>query len=121
MADHYNDQGRRSDKKSKPQGRGADAGSRMNSAARRRRRKRRSALLRPLVYLIMIAVMAAGISVFFKISHIEVKGNTRYTAEEIISASSLQQGDSLFFVNSFRITNQIFSALPYVDEATISK
>jgi cell division protein FtsQ len=62
-----------------------------------------------------------GISVFFKISHIEVKGNTRYTAEEIISASSLQQGDSLFFVNSFRITNQIFSALPYVDEATISK
>jgi cell division protein FtsQ len=69
----------------------------------------------------MVAVMAAGISVFFKISHIEIKGNIRYTAGDIIAASGLKEGDNLIFINAFQISNKIFRQLPYVHEATISR
>lgn len=87
----------------------------------RRRKRRRSVLFRLVVYIIMAAVMAAGISVFFKISRIEVTGNIRYGADEIIAASGLKEGDNLIFINAFQISNKIFGQLPYVDEATISK
>ena len=90
-------------------------------AARRRKRKKRGIIFKPLAYLLMIAAMAIGIGVFFKISHVEVAGNTMYTSDEIIAASGIRTGDSLFFINNFQATGHIIDSLPYVDEATFSR
>lgn len=92
-----------------------------NRAVSKRRKRRRGVLLRPFAYLIMIAAMLAGISAFFKVSNITVAGNQRYTPGEIISASGIENGESLFFINTFKATGKLFSALPYIDEAKITR
>lgn len=69
----------------------------------------------------MIAAMLAGISVFFKVSNIVVEGNGRYSAEQIILSSEIEIGESLLFINTFKATSKLFSTLPYIDEAKISR
>ncbi len=69
----------------------------------------------------MIAAMLAGVSVFFKVSNIVVEGNDRYSSEQIIFSSGIKTGESLFFINTFKATSKLFSTLPYIDEAKISR
>ena len=64
---------------------------------------------------------AGGISVFFKVSNIIVKGNSRYSSEQIILSSEIEIGESLFFINTFKATSKLFSTLPYIDEAKINR
>ena len=87
----------------------------------RRTRKKRNALFAPLSFLIICAALVFGLSVFFRVSTIEVEGNSLYTAEEIIEASGIEQGDNLFFINRFTAISRIFSKLPYVEKAVINR
>ena len=87
----------------------------------RRTRRKRNALFAPLSFLIICAALVFGMSVFFRVSTIEVEGNALYTAEEIIEASGIEQGDNLFFINRFSAISRIFSKLPYVEKAVINR
>ncbi len=87
----------------------------------RRTRKKRNALFAPLSFLIICAALVFGLSVFFRVSTIEVEGNSLYTSEEIIEASGIEQGDNLFFINRFTAISRIFSKLPYVEKAVINR
>ena len=58
---------------------------------------------------------------FFRVSTIEVEGNSLYTGEEIIEASGIEQGDNLFFINRFTAISRIFAKLPYVEKAVINR
>ena len=87
----------------------------------RRTRKKRNALFAPLSFLIICAALVFGLSVFFRVSTIEVEGNSLYTGEEIIEASGIEQGDNLFFINRFTAISRIFSKLPYVEKAVINR
>ena len=87
----------------------------------RRTRKKRNALFAPLSFLIICAALVFGLSVFFRVSTIEVEGNSLYTAEEIIEASGIEQGDNLFFINRFTAISRIFAKLPYVEKAVINR
>ncbi len=87
----------------------------------RRKRKKRNALFAPLSFLIICAALVFGLSVFFRVSAIEVEGNSLYTSEEIIEASGIEQGDNLFFINRFSAISRIFSKLPYVEKAVINR
>ena len=52
--------------------------------------------------IIMLAVVAAivfGVAIFFKVTTIEVQGNTLYSAEDVIAASGIEPGDNLLLVN----------------------
>ena len=59
---------------------------------RRARRPRRPSggrgrsLLQPLIFLLICAALVLGMSVFFRVSKIEVVGNSIYTAEEVVEA-----------------------------------
>ena len=86
-----------------------------------KRRRKRSALFAPLSFLIICAALVFGMSVFFRVSGIEVEGNELYTAEEIIEASGIEHGDNLFFINRFSAISRIFSKLPYVEKAVINR
>ncbi|HHU23335.1 MAG TPA: FtsQ-type POTRA domain-containing protein [Clostridiales bacterium] len=93
----------------------------MGQAGPRKRKKKKNPLYTPLSFIIICAALTFGMSVFFRISTIEVVGNNIYTQEEIIEASGLEKGDNLFFVNRFKAISRLFSKLPYVAEASIAR
>ena len=94
---------------------------------RRARRVRRPSagrgrsLLQPLIFLLICVALVLGMSVFFRVSKVEVVGNSIYTAEEVVDASGIGKGDNLFFINRFSAASRIFSKLPYVDKAKVTR
>lgn len=69
--------------------------------------------------IIMLAVVAAiifGVAIFFKVTTIEVQGNSIYSAEDVIAASGVEVGDNLLLVNKATTAGNILAALPYVEE-----
>ena len=96
-------------------------------AARRKKRGRRNRgrfgfLYKLLSAAVIVAAIVAGCAVFFRVENIEVSGQSAYTAEQIISAAEVEQGDNLFFsINKFKVMRQVLSRLPYVDEISVSR
>ena len=82
------------------------------------RRRRR---YNPLPFILVCAAMIIFISFLFRVSTIEVTGSTMYTDEEIISASGIQVGDNLFFINRSSAASGILSKLPAVDNALVER
>ncbi|MCQ2420243.1 MAG: FtsQ-type POTRA domain-containing protein [Clostridia bacterium] len=74
--------------------------------------------------IIMAAVVAAlifGVAIFFKVSIIEVQGNSIYSTERILEASGLEVGDNLLTVNKATTAGSIKAALPYVESVSIAR
>ena len=78
-------------------------------------------ILQPLIFLLICAALVLGMSVFFRVAKVEVVGNSIYTAEEVVEASGIGTGDNLFFINRFSAASRIFSKLPYVDKAKVTR
>ena len=89
-------------------------------AGRAKKRKKRGVLFAPLAFLLVIAALVLALSVFFRVAKVEVEGNERYTDEEIVDASGIEQGDNLFFINRFAAMSRINAKLPYVESAVIN-
>ena len=68
-------------------------------AAGKARQVRSSALGKLLIMLAVVAAIVFGVAIFFKVNTIEVQGNSVYSADQIIEASQIQQGDNLLTVN----------------------
>ena len=88
-----------------------------------------------IVFLVLCAVIAGGIVLFFHmrktaletpgngfltVREIIVKGNTRYDNNAIIAYSGIVKGQSAFRVNKVRAAEQITAAFPYIDGLQIS-
>lgn len=76
---------------------------------------------RPLTFFLVIVAIILVMSVFFKITKIEVRGNSLYSAEEIIAASGIEEGDNLFFINRIAAGSRVVVKLPYVDSVKIDR
>lgn len=63
---------------------------------------------------VLVAVVVACV-VFFRVNNIEVVGNKRYTALEVIEASGIQMGDNLITMPKSRVASSILNKLPYVE------
>ena len=87
----------------------------------KRQRRRRTALYVPVCILLIIFAVLFGMNIFFKVEEIDVIGNSKYSAEEIIAASGISMGDYLFLVDRNEAGISICNALPYVDEVRIKK
>ena len=70
-----------------------------------------------LIFLVAILV----ISLFFRVSEIEVINASDYTDQEIIVASGIEEGVNLFFVDRFSAASMIFADLPYMDTISIRR
>ncbi len=75
----------------------------------------------PLVFFVVVVAAIFVMSVFFRVSDIQVEGNTHYTDEEIIRAIDIEQGDNLFFFDRFGTISRVFAKLPYVEEVTVER
>lgn len=94
---------------------------RRNRNRRRRRRGRFGFLYKLLSALLIFAAILTGCVVFFRVNRIEVYGQSRYTQEEIVEASGVEQGQNLFLINKPQLVDRVLTHLPYVDELSISR
>jgi cell division protein FtsQ len=86
-----------------------------------KRRKRGAVVYTPIAVLLIGIILIFGISVFFRVSVIDVTGANRYSAERILSASGLKKGDNLIFVDAGAAANKVAKTLPYLNEVVIEK
>lgn len=74
-----------------------------------------------LLFVLMIITLAIlSMTVFFNAETIEVTGNTRYTAEELLEKGDLKIGQNLFRLDKFEVIDRM-KTLPYVKEVTIKR
>jgi len=88
---------------------------------KRSRQRRSGVLFKVFAVLITAVAILLAMSVFFKISRIDVAGAESYTEEEIIKASGIEVGENLFFVDRFGAASHIFADLPYIDTVTVTR
>lgn len=87
----------------------------------RRRRGSFGFLYKLLSTLAICGVIVTALTLFFRVDTIIVTGEERYTAEEIITATGVEQGDNLFLLNKWDVDKNIKKALPYVEDTRINK
>ncbi len=74
-----------------------------------------------LSFLVICAALVLGMSVFFRVSSIEVVGADRYTQEEIVAASGVEEGDNLIFLNREAVAARVYAKLIYIGEVKVSR
>ena len=75
----------------------------------------------PIMFFLVIVSVIFVMSVFIRVSDIQVQGNVHYTDEEIIQAIDIEEGDNLFFFDRFAALSRVFAKLPYVREVTVER
>lgn len=91
---------------------------------KKRRRRRGRQTLNYMFFSIVGAIVLAILcyTVFFRVYNIEVTGDTsRYSAGEIITASGIQQKDSLFSVTQNSVNTAVLGRMPYVSGINVGK
>ncbi len=84
-------------------------------------RKKRGGIRIFVLCVLVIAALVLGITMFFKIGGIQVEGEIRYTAEEIIEKSGIKKGDNIFTINPAESERKIKEAFPYVENVEIKR
>ena len=84
-------------------------------------RARRRAFSGPLMFVVVVVAAIFVMSVFFRVEDIQVVGNSHYSAEEIIRAVDIEEGDNLFFFDRFAAVGRAFSKLPYIEAVTVER
>ena len=74
-----------------------------------------------LCLVLICAAILAAVTVFFKVKKVIVSGESRYSAEEVLEAAGIAEGENLFFLNKAAITNRIFRDRPYLDTVSIRR
>ncbi|MBO4832148.1 MAG: FtsQ-type POTRA domain-containing protein [Oscillospiraceae bacterium] len=91
-------------------------------AGRERTRRRRSSGLIVFLTILFIAVIGiVGAAIFFRVSEVEIEGESRYTDEQIISASGIEIGDSMLMLRGGPSEEAIKSEMPYIGNVSIEK
>ena len=83
--------------------------------------RRRSSYSAPVVFVLVVLGIIFVMSVLFRVSDIQVEGNTHYTDAEIIRAIDIEPGDNLFFFNRFAAFARVYSKLPYIENGSVER
>lgn len=89
---------------------------------RKKRNKFRKVLIWFAVAIVLISVMVVlSLTVFFHIESINVNGNERYSAEEILAQCTINAGENLFLADTDSAADRIEQSLPYIYNAEITR
>lgn len=93
------------------------------TASERARRRHRRLIVFYLFtfFMVILAAVALSLTVLFRIDTIEVSGNTRYSSEQVISASGIRSGENLFLADTKHAGAAIAKKLPYIGAAQVSR
>ena len=91
------------------------------NSRRKKKYKRRRKTMVYLILLLFVCVVCLVLSttVFFNTNEIKIVGNSRYTAEQVVTASGVKNGDNLLRMNKEKIKSRIISELPYASDVRI--
>lgn len=73
------------------------------------------------IMLALVAAVVFGVAVFFKVSRVEVQGNSLYSAEQVVQASGIETGDNLLTLNKATVAGNIITQLPYVEKVSVGR
>ena len=86
---------------------------------KQRRKSRSASIFVPVSALLILIITVYGVSVFTKANVIEVNGASKYSVEEIVTASGFVRGDNLLFMDTRTAERNIQTILPYISEVSI--
>ena len=87
---------------------------------RTKRCKRNNVLIRASIASVVFVIgIVLSIFIFFKVGRIEVVGNEKYSAAQVIEASGVELGDNLFAPTAAGIQRKFDHSLPYVKSVTL--
>lgn len=92
-----------------------------NKRRRYRRRRHFGFLYKLLAAVALLVALVMGATVFFRVEEMVVAGNVRYSAQQVIDATGILQGDNLFGMNKFDTARQIRRQLPYIEGVNIRR
>ena len=78
----------------------------------RRRQLQASPWFGPMSFVLICISVVVAMSIFFRVSRIEVEGNEDYTDEQIIEATGIDTGDNLFFLNRIGAVSSMLARFP---------
>ena len=102
----------------------ADFAAEARERALRRRKHHRHVLAVFYFFLFLVVFGTAAVlslTVLFKITDISVVGGSRYSAQQIIEASSIKTGDNLFLIRAKEDAQAVRRKLPYIGSVKISR
>ncbi len=74
--------------------------------------------------LILVVTLVIGfivsVTVFFRVDSVQILGDTRYSASEVIKSSGIGIGENLFLCSGNNINNNIRKKLPYVSSVSVA-
>lgn len=69
----------------------------------------------------VVAALVLSMVIFFRVRHLEVRGSDFYTAQEIIDASGVAEGDNLLTVARGQVAGNIMARLEYVRSVQVAR
>ena len=69
---------------------------------------------------VILAVIVSMI-IFFRVRSVEVTGNHYYSAQEIIDAASIMDGDNLLTLSRGEIAGNVIAKLPYIKNVRVTR
>ncbi|MBE6573920.1 MAG: FtsQ-type POTRA domain-containing protein [Ruminococcaceae bacterium] len=73
-----------------------------------------------LTFLLLIFILGA-VAIFFRITEIEVKGNSAYKKEEIITSSGISEGMNIYLFREGDVQKEILTKHPYVRTVSVKR
>lgn len=88
----------------------------------RQRNRRKTAVFNSVIVLAtVVGLVALYVGIFFNVKKIEVKGESPYSENQVISMCSFTEGDNILFVDADGSEKKITQKLPYIESCTIKR
>lgn len=87
----------------------------------RRRRGSFGFLYKLLSTLVICGAIVVALTLFFRVDTIVVTGQERYTEQEILDATGIENGDNLYLLNKNDVASRMVASLPYLKSVRINR
>ncbi len=84
-------------------------------------RRRNLWIFRVLTWVIVLIAGYFGATVFFKIDTITIKGETRYSQEELLDTLGITKGDNLFFIDREAAKKRMLDQYLYLEDIKLKR
>lgn len=114
-------QRRREDRKERARLDGMRDKQKKKAKHRTRRRISPDAWKKIMIMAAVILAVIVSMVIFFRVRTVEVEGNRYYSAQEIIDAASIMDGDNLLTLSRGEIAGNVIAKLPYIKNVRVTR
>lgn len=114
-------QRRREDRKERARLDGMRDKQKKKAKHRTRRRISPDAWKKIVIMAAVIVAVIVSMVIFFRVRTVQVEGNRYYSAQEIIDAASVMDGDNLLTLSRGEIAGNVIAKLPYIKNVRVTR